>query len=229
MATFTLSALRDQIRQRADIVRSQHITDAEINGYINASIRELRDLLIQQFGEDYFVSSSTIAVVAETDTYALPADFFKLLGVDLQQTNSEWITLKPFMFSERNRYNTNIMRGVYGSDFTKYRIQGSSIIFRPVPTSSQTIKVWYVPMFTSLSLDADTWDGFNGWEEYVVIDGTIKCKAKEESTVEIEGAQKGALIKRIEEVAGNRDAGMSFRVADVRNIDFEQGVGFYDV
>lgn len=229
MATFTLSALRDQIRQRADIVRSQHITDAEINGYINASIRELRDLLIQQFGEDYFVSSSTIAVVAETDTYALPADFFKLLGVDLQQTNSEWITLKPFMFSERNRYNTNIMRGVYGSDFTKYRIQGSSIIFRPVPTSSQTIKVWYVPMFTSLSLDADTWDGFNGWEEYVVIDGTIKCKAKEESTVEIEGAQKGALIKRIEEVAGNRDAGMSFRVADVRKIDFEQGVGFYDV
>lgn len=229
MASFTLLQLRTQIRQRADIERSQHITDAEINGYINASIRELRDLLIQKFGEDYFVSNSTITTTSGDDTYDLPADFFKLLGVDLQVASGEFITLKPFMFSERNRYNTNILRGVYGSQFTKYRIQGSSIVFRPIPETTNTIKIFYIPMFTSLSSDSDTWDGFNGWEEYVVIDGTIKCKAKEESDVNIEAAQKAALIKRIEEVAGNRDAGLSFRVSDVRGIDAEQSLGFYDI
>lgn len=229
MATFTLLELRDQIRQRADIVRSQHQTDAEINGYINASIRELRDLLIQKFGEDYFASTSNITTVANTDTYTLPSDFFKLLGVDLQVATNEFITLKPFMFSERNQYNTNILRGAYGSQYTRYRIQGNSIILRPIPTSTVTIKLWYVPMFTTLGSDSDTWDGFNGWEEYVVVDGTIKAKAKEESDIQIEAAQKSALVKRVEEAAGNRDAGLSFRVADVRGIDSEQSIGFYDL
>lgn len=229
MATYTLSQLRDQIRQRADIVRSQHQTDAEINGYINASIRELRDLLIQKFGEDYFASNANITTVANTDTYTLPTDFFKLLGVDLQLTNSEFITLKPFMFAERNRYNVNILRGTYGSQYTRYRLQGNNIIIRPIPTSAVTLKLWYVPMFTSLSVDSDTWDGFNGWEEFVIVDGTIKAKTKEESDVKVEMAQKASLIKRIEEAAGNRDAGLSFRVVDVRGIDAEQSIGFYDL
>jgi len=226
MANFTLLQLRDQVRQRSDIVRSNHITDSEINGYINASIRELYDLLIQKFGEDYFVTSSNLSLISGTESYALPSNFYKLLGADLEQSSAEFLTLKPFMFNERNRFNSSSFRNAVGSESLRYRIQGNTLFFRPIPTNTATVRVYYVPQFGGLSLDVDLWDGYNGWEEYVVVDGTIKCKAKEESDVNVEAAQKGALIKRIEDVAGNRDAGLSFRVSDVRGINNEQGFGF---
>ncbi len=228
MATLTLAELRTQVRNRADMARSQFISDSEFNTSINASIRELYDLLSQKFGEDYFATSTTISTVAGTDTYALPTGFYRLLGVDQRVANGEWVTLKPFMFSERNRFNTTVLRGVYGADFMRYRIQGNSLILRPVPQQITTLQIWYQPQFTSLVLDGDTFDGYNGWEEFVIVDAVMKAKQKEESDVSVEMAQKQALIKRIEEAAGNRDAGMSFRVTDVRRIDFEQGTGFYD-
>lgn len=63
-----------------------------------------------------------------------------------------------------------------------------------------------------VQIDGET---FNGWEEYVVIDSAIKCLQKEESDVSMLMAQKQALIKRIENMAANRDAGEPDSVTDV--------------
>jgi hypothetical protein len=57
-----------------------------------------------------------------------------------------------------------------------------------------------------LSLTTDTFDGINGWEEFVIVDAAIKCMIKQElGTQELE-KQKKDLIRRIEAMAPNRDA-----------------------
>lgn len=229
MATFTLAQLKTLVRQRADIENSNHIQDEELTNYINGSISELYDILIQKYGSEYFLSSNTFALVNGTGEYNLPADFFKLIGVDLQlTTTSDWVTIKRFDFQERNRYSASVLRGVYGSPLVRYHVQGSKLVFQPTPTDTNNIKLWYVPTPVSLSLDADTFSGYNGWEEYVIVDAAIKCMEKQELDTSALQLRKNMLIQRIESAAGNRDANFGPRITDTRRLDFEEFANWGD-
>lgn len=212
--TATLLELRTQARQRADMVNSQFVSDAELTSYINASYTELYDLLIAQY-EDYHATSSNISIVAGTNTYSLPSDFYKLLGVDLVvDAQGNAVTLKPFVFAERNAYVFTPTWNMVGLAYLRYHIIDDSIRFMPVPTTTQTVKLWYVPALTKLSGDSDTVDGVSGWEEYIVVDAVIKMLQKEESDAQTFMLQKEQLKKRIEKMAANRDPGSPMRVSD---------------
>jgi len=215
MKTVTLLSLRTQSRQRADMENTTFVSDTELNGYINASASELYDLLIGVY-EDYKITSQSVSIVANTDTYSLPNDFYKLRGVDLVLDSlGNAVTLKPFNFQERNSYLFTPTWNVVGLSYLRYHLQGDSIRFVPVPSSSQTLKLWYIPSITTLSADGDTLDGVNGFEEYVVIDAAIKMRIKEETdTSELE-RQKALMMNRINSMAVNRDAGSPERVSDM--------------
>jgi hypothetical protein len=213
-----LSDLRTAIRQRADMVNSQFVADSELNSYINQSYFELYDLLIQKYGDNYYVQTPyTFVTDGGSQFYALPADFYKLLGVDLALSNSldSYVTIKPFNFSDRNRYSVPNFQSFYGVTNLRYRLNGNQLWLNPIPAAGQTVQIWYVPKLTTLVNDTDTVDGVSGWTEYIIVDGVIKCLQKEESDVSIPMAQKAALIQRIEAAAENRDAGSPARVADV--------------
>lgn len=224
--TTTLLSVRTQVRQRADMVNSQFCSDTELNGYIASSYKELYDLLISAFGNDYYVSTPvTFQTDGTNDKYALPdgtlysgaSAFYKLLGVDLQTQGGQiWQTLKPFNFSERNRYSPYGVNSLYRNSAIRYRLNGSNIWFTPLPQAGLTIRLWYIPEPSTLTNDSDTFDGISGWEEFVVVDAAIKALQKEESDVSVLMAQKQALISRIQAMAEDRDAGSPATVADVR-------------
>lgn len=216
--TMTLLQLRDATRQRADMVGSTFVSDAELTSYINQSAFELYDILVSAYGEDYYTATpSTFVTDGTNDKYALPATFYKLLGVDLQLSSSpaSWVTLRPFTFSERNRYAVPNFQSFYGFTNLRYRILGDQLWLTPLPSAGQTVRLYYVPRMTTLSLDADTLEGVSGWTEYVITDAAIKCLQKEESDPSVLMAQKQALLDRIATQAANRDAGNAARVADV--------------
>lgn len=212
MASFTLLELRNRSRQRADMVNSRFITDAELNYFINASYGELYDLLINTRGENYYVSSYNFTTTINQDTYPLPADFFKLMGVDYVTSSTQAITLKAFRWQERNRFrepfynvrNYNLM----------YQIRGNNLVFIPTPNGNQSIRLWYIPRHSELSLDSDTFDGINGWEEYIIIDCAIKMRVKEESPVEELILAKNDMKARILSACSGRDSGEPPRVVD---------------
>jgi hypothetical protein len=86
--------------------------------------------------------------------------------------------------------------------------------------------LWYVPEHTDLTLETDTLDGKNGFEEYVILDAAMKCKIKEESdTREIMQARNEAL-SRLTAMAQERDYSGPDRIADVR--PYSNGDIFYD-
>lgn len=222
----TLAELRLAAQQRADMVGSQFVSDAEWSSYINSSYFELYDLLVQKYGDDYFVASPyQVTTDGQSDRYALPSDFYKLLGVDLQNTGTPngWLTLRPFTFTERNRNSITDTTTWAGRTNLRYRLNGSNVWFTPMPQSGMLMRLWYVPRLTPLTSDTDVADGVSGWLEYVVVDAAIKAMQKEESDVSVLLAQKGALIRRIESAAENRDAGSPARVADVQRLDWAWG------
>lgn len=223
--TMTLLELRTATRQRADMVNSQFVTDAELNSYINQSYFELYDLLVSKFGDNYYVAAPfTITTDGTNYQYALPTNppMYKLLGVDLQLSNSEdsWVTIRPFEFIDRNRYAVPNFQSFYGLTNLRYRLNGDNMWFTPIPRSGQTIRLWYIPRMTTLASDTATADGISGWTEYIITDAAMKCMQKEESDVSVLMAQKQMLIKRIEAMAEGRDAGSPAKVSDNLYADF---------
>lgn len=200
MAT-TLFQLRERAKSESDNVGQGFVSDAEWNEFIGQSYLELYGLVTEAYGNDYNVQSPNTGYTFTTDGvnqfFALPTNFFKLLGVDLQITGSagNWVSLKPFTFGERNSLSN----------------WNSSI-----PMAGQVIRLFYVPKATLPVLDNDTIEGVNGWEEYVVVDAAIKAMAKEESDVSVLMARKKALIARLNSETQNRDSGEAVRISLTR-------------
>jgi hypothetical protein len=216
--SITLANLRTQARYRANMENSLFITDAELNGYINSSIAELHDLMIGAYDSEYSVTYSDTTTTTTTD-YSLPATFYKLKGVDYGTTN-DFYALKPFNFNERNKDKALSFHSL-GEPNIRYRIVGSQLKLSAAPDAGKTLRIWYVPVATVLSADADTLDDLNQYYEYVVVDAAIKMLHKEESDVTILAAYKMDLRKRIETMAQNRDASASPSITDIYNDRFE--------
>lgn len=188
----TLSDLTLAAQQRADMVNSNFVSSSEWTSYINQSYFELYDILIQKFGNEYYLANPySITTDGTNYLYALPSDFYKLLGVDLNTgvQNMPWLSLVEFPFAERNNYVT--------------------------PQAGRNLQLWYVPRLTPLVNQTDTCDGVSGWTEYIIVDAAIKARIKEESNVEELYRMKKDLLSRIESAAENRDAGEPQTVSDI--------------
>lgn len=221
--TVTLTQLITAVRQRSDMVNSQFVTDSELTDYINRSYAELYDLIVQKYGDNYYVQTPYSFTTDGTSfQYALPSDFYKLLGVDLglSNTTDSFVSVAKFEFGDRNRYAVPNFQSFYGVTNLRYRINGNNIWFTPTPSQGQTIRIWYVPKITYLVAGGDTLDGISGWEEYVIIDAAIKAMQKEESDCSVLIGQKMGIIQRIEAAAENRDAGKPPKVVDNQYNDF---------
>jgi len=225
MTTVTLAQLRTRARQRADMENSGFISDSELNTYINASYAELYDLLVSRYGDDYFVSSPySITTTVNVDTYSLPSDFYKLLGVDYKLDSSNWASLRKFEFSDRNLYQNG---SVLYINVLRYRILGSNLKFTPMPKGNEVLRAWYIPLPVALASDSDSFSGINGFEEYIVIDAAIKMLAKEESDTSEMFNEKLAIKLRIEQMANDRDVGQAATVQDTENMSNNIYFGAY--
>ena len=136
----SLTELRTLTRQRADMENSQFVTDTELTRYLNNSWGELYNLIVENFNEDYYTTSTTISLSSGTDSYSLPSDFYKMRGVDLVVTSTESVPLRRYNWAERTRNSVTVRARDY-----RYRIQKGSIIFTPLPSTNDSIKIFYIP------------------------------------------------------------------------------------
>lgn len=208
-SNITLLDLRNACKDRADMQNSNFITDDEWNRYINSAAKELYEILILK-GLQYTTTTDTISLNGTDDTYDLPSNFFKLVGVD-HNINNETYPMEEYTFQNRNLYNQqNTQR------YLRYRLVGEDMIrFNPKP-SAQEITIWYDPVLATLSDDTDTLNGVNGWEEYVIVRSALWAKIKEESETGDLKQDIAFLRDRIETAAENRDLGPAGQVTDVR-------------
>lgn len=220
MPLVALSALRSQAQTRADMVNSPFVPTAEWNVFINKSAAALYDMLVASFEDYYTKASATLtATVNGQGTYALDADFYKLAGIDIKVSSSEYKSLRPYVWRERNVYR-NLPLATPPEYETRYRVRAGSLELLPVPTSVLPMTVWYVPTMAALTVDADTFDGINGFEEYIVLDAARKALMKEESDTSDVERELAALVERIQTMAAERDVGEPERVGDVYRDDW---------
>jgi len=220
MGLVTLGSLRTQAKERADMLKSRFIADSEWNSYINLSYAELEDLLIAT-AEDYKTISATITVDGSQDAVALPANFYKGIGVDYDVSGRKR-PMDKFMFRDRNNYQNQTEQNVLRYRFVKNQIQ-----FIP-RASAQSFTLWYVPVTMPLVLDSDTMDGVNGFEDYVIVRSAIRALVKEESNPAALMQELSMLKQRVIDMAANRDQGAPERVTDVLRPQYDTNLVGYD-
>lgn len=223
--SITLGEIRTQVRQRADMEQSLFVSNSEANSYINASLKELHDLLISAYNEEYYMESVEFEAQADTIEYDLPdgsnydgaAKFYKLRGVDVSTGSSteSWAVVKRFNFNRRNEDINNAAWSLLGQPFLEYRLVGSKIRFNRQPDAGTSFRIWYHPVCVTLVDDSDSYDDINGFIDYVIVDVAIKMLQKEESDVTVLAAQKAELKARIKSMAQNRDANEPESVTDI--------------
>jgi hypothetical protein len=217
----TLAEIKAQARQRADMENSEFVSDTELTTYINASIAELHDLMIASYSDDYYIEEYIFTSTGDLN-YALPADFYKLRGVDVRRgPTGQWATVKRYNFNRRNEQQNAYAWNLLGLPYIEYRMVGSNLRFNRTPDLELQFRLWYHPVAVKLASDADQYDDVNGYIEYVVTDAAIKMMQKEESDVSVLLGQKEALRQRIISMAANRDANESASVTDIYAEDTE--------
>jgi len=212
--SITLLELRTQARQLADMVDNNFVGDTELTNYVNFAVAELHDILVQT-GADYFLSETTSSTVSGQSDYALPADFYKIRGVDAKLNGQNWLNLRPFNFNERNRYEDFGAWTLLGIASVRYRVMGTNIKFTPIPDSNIDYRLYYVPVATKLSADTDTLNDVNQYSDIVIISAAIKMLLKEESDVSMLAAEKQRLIQKIEQDAKERDMAQPESISDI--------------
>lgn len=236
----TVGNIRLECQQRTDRVNSDNISNQEWNSMISQSYKELYDILIQKFGDDYYVqipysytTTGMIDTLTQAQTFPLPRDFYKLLRCEVALNPSDpnsWITLRQFMAVQANLWNYPNVYTFYGITNLRYRLWGTNLQIVPIASAGQTIRIWYAPKPDQLIRDTDTVDAISGYEEYIVADVCIKSLAKTEEDVSVFVLQKAALLKRVEEAAENRNIGDSQTVSDsrTRNFAWSDDVGSFN-
>lgn len=221
----TLTEAIAELRVRTDIVNNDVCTDADLTSFLNLSQQELYGLLIQTYGADYALSTASLAYTGSSNTVALPTDFFKLRGVDVL-TGGQYVTLKPFNLAERNLL-ANIPNAIGSPWYSvlRYRLSGNNLWIEPLPPAC-TVRIYYSPKLAALSTGTDTLIGYNGWEEYTIVDAAIKVMQKQDLDVKVFFAQKGALIQRLNSEMENRDAGSPATVTDTTATGNLSGSGY---
>jgi hypothetical protein len=208
-------------RQAADMVNSDFCSDAEILALINVYFAELYDMLVSAYGQPYFAEYDTFNTVAGTEKYAFPSSdgyVYKIIGVDIRRTTTDFITLTPFNFHNRNDYQH--YSNLYDCP-RFYRWHGDYMWLIPTPTSTLGVTVHYIPccpvlVGSLLEGIAEVVDGVNGWERYIVVCTAIAMLQKEQSDPSLLLAEKASLVQRINAMKQERDAGEVEQIVDKR-------------
>ncbi len=221
-SSVTLAQLRLDARLYADQrpgSSTSFISETELTRLVNNKVKELFDLLVEARGSDYYANEATVAIVAGTSRYSLPSDFFQLASVTLEWATNEHELVFP-VGSTRQRIEFANFQQWSRSHAKGYRLRASQIEFLPIPTTDVTCRLQYVPTFTALVADADTFDGINGWEKMVTTGVAIEMMAIEKRrnpNVETLYAEQ---LARIEALKTERDAEAPKEIVDVERLRF---------
>jgi len=201
---------------RADLegATDRHPRDVVLR-YVNQGATELYDQLVEARGRAYFrVTAPTITTLAATSRYPLPAALYRLISIRVSGQGGYCLT--PFTPQDEPYLREP---SATAAKPTHYELQPGYVELLPLHSAGSAIIVDYVPVFTDLTdTAASTFDGINGWEDYIVYFAAREMFIHDGELGEagVQDKAMQAMAMRIGKLAPHRDAFRAERVKNVR-------------
>ena len=224
----TLQDLITLTRQESDMENSQFVTDTELTNYINNSLAEMDDIMVDTY-EDYRLEQYQATLQGGSFTIPTPQEMLKLRGVDIQGNgvvsngSYPWFPIPKFQLIDRGARNnlTSALAYPFGKVNLSYFWSGANgILIYPQVQASGTYQIWWIPKFSELVLTTDVLPvqmDQQAWVEYAVVDCCIKIYCKQNLDPSAFMQRKEALRTRIIGSMSNRDVAGPDCIANVRN------------
>lgn len=222
-ATRTLLQLRTGTRRYADFIASGSaqsvFTDTDVDQFVNDAIAEYYEMLVAARGHEYFLASTTIAIVGGTASYTLPATFFEHSTLILEW-DSVSHELVPPLDSQLQRHIYNNQQVWARGSRKAFRIAGlqdgtQTIELLPAPNASVTGRLRYIPTFAPLVGDAAVIFIVNGFDKLIQVAAAIEMRIVKGMPVAALEAKLQVQLERLQEMAAERLADHPARVIDV--------------
>jgi hypothetical protein len=144
--TAQLIALAKEAADLANV--TDYVTDETWLSWLNTGIKELHRFVTNKFKDTYFRTHDFTLTSGEYRA-ALPADFWKIKGLDIDAETPRRREVTRFNFSERNKFRANNLRsldpGRYCTDRV-YNVVGSGLIQIEAEEQAQgAYRLYYVP------------------------------------------------------------------------------------
>jgi len=169
MAVKTTASVISTIRFRGDYSNTKRFPDANIIVEMQASFAELYQAIAKE-NEGFFDIYSSATTTANTDFVALPANTWLVRAVDILDSG-QFCELEAIGIKDRNRYQCTPAQPC------AYRLTARGIDLYPTPDAVYTLRVLNTPSAPTMG---DTFDFYNGWEEYVVYATLLRLSLNEE-------------------------------------------------
>lgn len=216
-STVTVSQLKTRTRRAADVeAATSRFPDSEIEDYLKTAHREWTDFILNNDASSLLETTHSVSTVANTATVSLAADHYRMLGVTANISGTP-VSLRRMPLGERDRYGS--WNGSWGAMHNvSYReTNGSTLTLYPTPNAAYALTVFYVPEAeVDFSTGSNTIDGFNGWDEFIVLKAAILCLDKDRRP-------KDHLERRLRKLEGSvisairgLDSGEPDTITDVR-------------
>lgn len=185
----TLANLRARALDYADMAGSDFPDTGRMVDYANDALSELHELLADQ---EYFYSRFSISLVAGTEEYDLPSDFYKSMRV-WRLSSGRRYAVDRFNLSQASGYQTS------------------------GPSQADTVDLWYAPQLKRLTRESDRVEVAlpNGWENYVALHMAVQLLNREESDSSLVAAERDRMLQRIMQRVEPRDQGLQDTVEDI--------------
>ena len=182
----SLGQLKADIQEQADIAGATTRTVASLlTRFINQSVQRFRERLSTEGAQHFLVSSTKSLTAGATSPYPFYAldlssespSIVRTYAVDLT-VNGIVKTLVHVPFSDRDKFGGP---NFTGEPMAWSHYQTRKVAIMPAPGQDYSAVVWYLPVLPDLALDADTFDGVSGWEDYIVWDVVGRVLTRENS------------------------------------------------
>ena len=222
--TITLITLAVAAAKRADKLRldaggdyayTDDVDQMVLYFYINSELAALWDVLINA-NEDYCVKHKTINIVAGTQEYSMPPNFYKFRKVFPIVNGQRGLALKKFNLSKLGQADSLAAILTSPIQETEYKLNGNRLWLHPVPTSAAQVELWYVPQYDPVTNPQDAIDSMfpAGWEDYAVEAVAARLLEDEESDSSAQRARQKEILERIMILAEDRDVGEPHQMQD---------------
>lgn len=171
---------------------------------INGGAKNIWNSILEA-NEKYFVTSTLLNLVANTELYALPSTSRIVVLVE-RVDGAQPLTLNPTTLEQKDRFQQ--AGALMDPQRPRWFIVANTIGFAPIPTGStaNAIKIWYVPTYTNLVADGDTFplDWTSDHHEVVVWETVLWAVARSKEKVDLYKPVRDDLLMKLINTVQNR-------------------------
>ncbi len=209
MATSTGQNLIDQARFEADVVNNNVVTDPEILTFVNSGVKYFHYLIVDT-DESYSLSSLDFALTSTPtvappatptgNAKALPADFYRAQGLDMNPDTDAAYSVPVFSFAKRN-----------DAGYRGHRIQGGgsgggAVVVMPWRNAGGSYRLYYATEAPQLTTVASLDSNLERVSEGIALHAAIKIRVKREQGITEQQTRLNAIIASVGTMFGNRQA-----------------------